>query len=161
MKSWAKFVLALTAGLVVGYAMHAAPNAGVGVAAAATNAPSTMMPMPMGSGMQMAPGMQAGRMHDCHGMQQMMQQAKSPADKALMQAMMSMHGSMKNMQMTGNADHDFLVMMIPHHQSAVEMARVELQYGKDAKVRTLAQDIIAAQQKEITEMQGWLKSGTP
>src|SRR6516162_1439174 len=140
MKSRTVFVLALASAFGLGWLAHATPN-GL-VAAAATNPPSagaTMAPMPMGSGMQMGPGMSEAT---CHNMQKMMQQAKSPADKALMQAMMDMHHSMMGMQLTGSADHDFVVMMIPHHQSAIEMARVELQYGKDSKVRQLAQNIM-------------------
>jgi len=65
---------------------------------------------------------------------------------------------MMNEKMTGGADRDFMLMMIPHHQSAIDMARVELKYGKDARVRALATSIISAQQKEINEMQSWLGS---
>lgn len=82
----------------------------------------------------------------------------SAADRAYMQSMTAMHDSMATAQVTGNADHDFLVMMIPHHEAAVQMAKAELQYGKDSKVRALAEQIISAQQKEIAEMTSWLKS---
>jgi uncharacterized protein (DUF305 family) len=47
-------------------------------------------------------------------------------------------------------------MMIPHHQAAVDMAQAELKYGKDPEIRKLSQDIIAAQNKEIAQMQAWL-----
>ncbi len=57
---------------------------------------------------------------------------------------------------TGDADVDFVKGMIPHHQGAVEMAKVVLQYGKDPKLKQLARDIIRAQDKEIAFMQRWL-----
>jgi hypothetical protein len=54
---------------------------------------------------------------------------------------------------TGNADVDFLAMMIPHHQGAVEMARLVLIHGKDPLTRRLAEEIIASQTAEIAAMQ--------
>ena len=54
---------------------------------------------------------------------------------------------------TGDADIDFLAMMIPHHEGAVEMARLVLQHGNDPVTRTLAEDIIASQRAEIEGMQ--------
>ena len=53
---------------------------------------------------------------------------------------------------TGDADVDFLAMMIPHHAGAVEMARLELIHGRDPLTRTLAEDIIASQTAEIEGM---------
>ncbi|MGZ3532830.1 MAG: CopM family metallochaperone [Vulcanimicrobiaceae bacterium] len=98
------------------------------------------VPMPMHSGMSPA----------------QMQMAKSPADSAMMAAMMQMHHSMMSVTLTGDADHDFMTMMIPHHQAAIDMARAELRYGKSPKVRELAQNIIKAQQAEIEAMQSML-----
>jgi uncharacterized protein (DUF305 family) len=53
---------------------------------------------------------------------------------------------------TGNPDVDFLAMMIPHHEGAVEMARLVLVYGKDPLTRRLAEEIIASQTSEIAAM---------
>lgn len=71
-----------------------------------------------------------------------------------MQAMMqSMHAS----EMTGNPDIDVAAMMIPHHQGAIDMARLQLQYGTDPVMRRLAQEIIVTQQSEIELMRKRIK----
>ena len=54
---------------------------------------------------------------------------------------------------TGNIDRDFVEMMVPHHQGAVDMAKAELKYGRNEQLRLLAQQIVATQQREITVMQ--------
>jgi uncharacterized protein (DUF305 family) len=56
---------------------------------------------------------------------------------------------------TGDVDRDFVAHMIPHHQGAVEMAKVELKYGKDPELKRLARDIIKAQHDEIAFMHRW------
>ena len=56
---------------------------------------------------------------------------------------------------TGDADRDFVTHMIPHHQGAVAMAEVLLKYGKDPELRKMAQEIVAAQEKEISFMKQW------
>ena len=58
--------------------------------------------------------------------------------------------------LTGNADVDFVQGMIPHHQGAVDMAKIVLQYGADPDIRKMAQEIIAAQEKEIALFRDWL-----
>ena len=60
-----------------------------------------------------------------------------------------------NVPMTGNADRDFVAMMIPHHQGAVDMAKVELKYGKDPALRRLARNIVRSQEKQIAQMKAW------
>ncbi len=71
----------------------------------------------------------------------------------------AMGGMMKNMKMTytGNADVDFVKSMIPHHQGAIDMAKVELQFGKDPEALKLAEEIVKAQESEIAMMNGWLE----
>jgi uncharacterized protein (DUF305 family) len=76
----------------------------------------------------------------------------------LMNAAMSvMHKGMHSAGSTGEPDHDFVTMMIPHHQGAIDMAKALLLYGKDPQMRRLAQEIITDQQSEIELMQLWLK----
>ena len=77
--------------------------------------------------------------------------------------MQAMHAGMKRMDremaaapMNGNVDHDFVVMMVPHHRGAIEMAKAELSYGKDPVMRRLAEEILVDQQSEIDAMQLWL-----
>ncbi|KND60318.1 putative exported protein [Candidatus Burkholderia verschuerenii] len=83
-------------------------------------------------------------------------ESDSPSTAAFQAADHSMMSGMSNIQYTGDADRDFVAHMIPHHEGAVEMAKVELKYGKDAQLRKLAKDIIAAQDKEIAFMKKWL-----
>lgn len=80
-------------------------------------------------------------------------QGPSSTDFAKVNA--DMHAAM-DIEFTGNADKDFARGMIAHHQGAVEMAKVQLQYGADPEMRKLAEDIIAAQQPEIDQMTKWL-----
>ena len=79
----------------------------------------------------------------------------SPSSQAYQDAMMKMHRAM-DVPLSGNADRDFVTGMIAHHQGAIDMASVELRYGKDQQMRHLAQSIITAQQQEIIKMRAWL-----
>ena len=83
--------------------------------------------------------------------------AAAPSTKAFEQSMITMHEGMA-IKYTGDADVDFVRGMIPHHQGAVDMAKIELEYGKDPDNRKLAEEIIASQEKEIAVMQAWLKA---
>ena len=78
-------------------------------------------------------------------------------DQLMANAMGVMHTGMHTAPQTGDPDHDFVTMMIPHHQGAIDMAKALLLYGKDPQLGRLAQEIITDQQSEIQLMQLWLK----
>lgn len=71
-----------------------------------------------------------------------------------------MHRDM-NIRWSGNADRDFAAAMIPHHQGAIEMARVVLRHGADPDMRRLAEDIIRTQEAEIAELRAFLARSAP
>jgi uncharacterized protein (DUF305 family) len=94
--------------------------------------------------------------HAGHGAPAAKAQSTSPSTAAYEAVNAKMHKDM-DIKFTGNADVDFIRGMIPHHQGAVEMAEVVLKHGKDPEVRKLAQEVIAAQKKEIAWMKAWLQ----
>lgn len=81
----------------------------------------------------------------------------SAATTAYKAANAKMHKDM-DIAFTGDADADFVRGMIPHHQGAIDMARVMLAHGKDPALKKLATSIIADQEKEIAMMREWLKA---
>jgi len=123
--------VALTAAALMALALAAGPVA----------AQDSQGGTPGMKGMDMAPAAKSG--------------SETPADRDFAKANATM---MKNMDVkpSGNPDKDFADMMLPHHQGAIDMAKVELQYGKDPMLRKLAADIVKAQETEIAEMQSWL-----
>ena len=76
-------------------------------------------------------------------------------DLGMDENMMGMDADMSQLEMAGMFDQMFIDMMIPHHQGAIRMARVELAEGQDPELQEIAQAIIEAQSAEIEEMNGW------
>ena len=86
--------------------------------------------------------------------------AAGPEVAANRAAMARMQDAMMAAPVTGNADRDFVGGMLPHHEGAIAMARVELRYGRDPALRALARRIIADQQREVGEMRRWQAAHT-
>ncbi|TES60872.1 DUF305 domain-containing protein [Burkholderia cepacia] len=82
-------------------------------------------------------------------------EANSPSVQAFKDADQSMMQKMQTPTYTGDADKDFVAHMIPHHQGAIDMAQVELKYGKDPEMQKLARSIVKAQKEEIATMKRW------
>lgn len=134
------------------------------------------MPMNMGQMMQRMPeqcrGMMQNMPQNCMSMMQQMMQGRmgmtpggmqtqpanqSAAMKAYMEAAERMHGPMMEGIQASDPDVAFVRGMIAHHQGAIDMAKVVLQYGNDDQAKKWANDVISEQQREITEMEEWLK----
>ena len=98
------------------------------------------------------------RMYHVHGTMPVQQVADRPGHSDeqpfLSENDAAMNKMMANMKIkpTGDVDRDFVAMMVPHHQGAVEMAQAELKYGHNEQLRRLAQEIVVTQQQEITVM---------
>ncbi|MDG4574522.1 MAG: DUF305 domain-containing protein [Defluviicoccus sp.] len=133
-----RYVIALAVAVVVGWAFTGDATAQSGGGGAMPMQPKQMSP---------AAG---GPSHDHHGTS-----STDPMISAYQAVNEKMHRDMM-ITFTGDADRDFVAGMIPHHQGAIDMAEVVLKYGKNPKIRTLAQEIIVAQNKEIALMKAWL-----
>jgi uncharacterized protein (DUF305 family) len=84
------------------------------------------------------------------------QTTESPSTNGYRQANETMHRNM-DISFSGNPDVDFVRSMIPHHQGAIDMAKVALQHSKDEQIQRWATDVIREQEREIAEMQAWLR----
>ena len=89
------------------------------------------------------------------------QTSTDPDWSELIASMDKMHMAMGAIERSGNSDVDFVRLMLPHHRAAIDMAKSQLLYGKDAQMRRLALEIITDQQLEIELMQHWLKQREP
>ena len=88
-----------------------------------------------------------------------MEGGKAPTASArgYMDIMTTMDRSMSSMPMSGDPDVDFARMMIPHHQSAIDMAKAYLESGEtDPTISRIARDVVASQEREIAELREWL-----
>lgn len=87
--------------------------------------------------------------------------SSKPFATLMADAMAVMDDGMRRAPMNGQAEHDFITMMIPHHQGAIDMAKAVLLHTQDPALRNLALGIIAEQQNEINLMRAWLAQHSP
>jgi uncharacterized protein (DUF305 family) len=80
----------------------------------------------------------------------------TPVTKAYRDVNAKMHRDM-DIPYSGDAEIDFVRGMIPHHQGAIAMAKIALDHAQDEQIRKWATDVIREQEREIAEMQAWLK----
>jgi len=89
------------------------------------------------------------------------QTPSAPSTQGYRQANETMHLNM-DISFSGDSDVDFVRSMIPHHQGAIDMAKVALQHTRHEQIRKWATEVIREQEREIAEMQTWLKKkGVP
>ena len=81
---------------------------------------------------------------------------KSAGSHDMMDSMKKGMESMQNMEMSGDVDKDFAMMMKMHHQQALDMAKMEIAHGKSTELKAMAKKIMSAQKKEIAQFDKWL-----
>lgn len=92
-----------------------------------------------------------------HGATHSMSDSSSSGGMDMKTMMKDNNEMMSSMEMTGNPDVDFAMMMRAHHQGGLKMAEAELRDGKDPAMRKMAKSIIASQKKEINQFNTYLK----
>lgn len=85
---------------------------------------------------------------------------RGPSSQALNGIIARMNQDMA-LPFSGKTDADFVKRLIAHHQAAVDMAKVELAFGKDADVKKVAEGVIKSNEDDIAKMQEWLKAQGP
>ena len=90
--------------------------------------------------------------HDAHPPAQHAATSEESAFLAENEAAMNRMMSAMEAKPVGDIDRDFVAMMAPHHQGAIDMAVLELRYGKSEQLRRIAQEIIVSQMQEIAAM---------
>lgn len=91
------------------------------------------------------------------GMHDQMKSGGSDGSMKMHMAMQENHKKMGDMQMSGDTDHDFAMMMRAHHQAGIDMAKAEVDSGKNPEMVKEAKKIIASQQKDIQKFDAWLQ----
>ncbi len=81
---------------------------------------------------------------------------KGGGSHEMMDSMKTGMETMQNMEMSGDVDKDFAMMMKMHHQQALDMAKMEIAHGKSPEMKAMAKKIMSAQKKEIAQFDKWL-----
>ena len=85
------------------------------------------------------------------------QMAKGNGSEEMKKSMMNGMDSMQKMQMSGDTDKDFAMLMKMHHQQALEMAKPEIAHRKSPELKAMARKIVRDQTKEIAQLDSWMK----